>query len=171
MTAHSNRASARFTIANWRQTRQAGSNRIWPSARVCRRTACHESRHAALHKRSGRADVADGFARLHVAADSAARKAVDAAVDGPAVFPLARALMTAAASIMVIGAAWLVEIPRSARPQVAQPHAIEADWEKIAGGKIVLPRSISNETGLANLESNSRFSNWMVNSLKLDGGL
>jgi len=104
-----------------------------------------------------------GMARLHATADAAARRP-DVF---PSVFPLARALLAVAASVLVIAGAWLYETP----PQILRGSGYvegtvkpEADWEKLArGGKLDSPMEAGNETGVA-------FSKWMLESLKGDSG-
>jgi len=99
-----------------------------------------------------------GLARLHHVADEAAA--------GPAVFPMARALMAAAASVLIIAGAWLVEIPRPAAHPVVGAPVVQSPWETLAsGGKLDFPRDISDNTALAS----RRFSQWMVQNLEPDG--
>jgi anti-sigma factor RsiW len=106
-----------------------------------------------------------GVARLHATADAAARRR-DLF---PSVFPLARALLAVAASVLVIAGAWLYEVPPTIRgPEkvVIHPEQPEADWEKLARGeKLGSPMEAGNETGVA-----FDFSKWMVESLKGDSG-
>lgn len=105
-----------------------------------------------------------GMARLHATADAAARRP-DLA---PSVFPLARALLAVAASVLVIAGAWLYEAPPQTQGvprDVVIPVKPEAEWEKLArGGKPDFPMETGNETGVA-------FSKWMIESLKGDSGL
>jgi anti-sigma factor RsiW len=85
-----------------------------------------------------------GLARLHRSADELAEKS-DA-------LPLAKVLMAMAASVMVIGAAWLVQSPgqkvNTATPVVVVPTD---NWERVAtGGQVDFPKGAGGgDTGLA----------------------
>ncbi|MDB5303111.1 MAG: hypothetical protein JWM97_660 [Phycisphaerales bacterium] len=85
-----------------------------------------------------------GLARLHRSADELAEKS-DA-------LPLAKVLMALAASVMVIGAAWMVQSPgqklNTPTPVVVVPTD---NWERVAtGGQIDLPKGAGGgDTGLA----------------------
>jgi len=95
-----------------------------------------------------------GRARLHQTADQASRRR-----DG---FPLARALMTIAASVLIIAGAWLVEMPKGGGATVAKTSQPQADWEYVAGGgKLYF---LHSETGLAD----RRFQSWMLEGLKVN---
>ena len=101
-----------------------------------------------------------GMARLHATADAAAKR--------PDVFPLARALLAVAASVLVIAGAWLYETPPAIHgdQQLGQINGPvqEADWEKLASGKkVVSPLEAPDETGVA-------FSRWMIENLKGGSG-
>jgi anti-sigma factor RsiW len=95
-----------------------------------------------------------GLARLHETASSAA--ATIAAQR--ARFPMIKAMMTIAASILVIAGAWLVEIP-STKPAVTgivqQPVRMEP-WENVAlGGGRDIPTDIQRQTGTARADFSS----------------
>ena len=94
-----------------------------------------------------------GMARLHQTAELAARKRE--------VFPLAKALLAVAASVLVICGAWLKEMP-SQNPSPASVVKIEppAEWERLAaGGSADLPSGTNDDqTGLA--------LNWMNQGLR-----
>jgi anti-sigma factor RsiW len=85
-----------------------------------------------------------GLARLHRSADELAEKS-DA-------LPLAKVLMAMAASVMVIGAAWLVQSPgqklNTPTPVVVVPTD---NWERVAtGGQVDFPKGAGGgDTGLA----------------------
>jgi anti-sigma factor RsiW len=95
-----------------------------------------------------------GVARLHAVADAAARRRD--------VFPLARALLAVAASVLVIAGAWLYETPRPIPSgQGIVEVKPEADWEKFARGAKVTPVEAGHETGVA-----GDFSEWMLRNLE-----
>jgi hypothetical protein len=96
-----------------------------------------------------------GMARLHAAADSAARQRT--------VFPMAKALLAIAASVLIVGSAWLVEIPgQSASPNAsADVHSFEDELDSLAtGGRFLVPNEIVPETDLAD----RRFGEWMIDN-------
>jgi anti-sigma factor RsiW len=108
---------------------------------------------------TGRGDISQiGMARLHATADDAARRRE--------LYPVARALIAVAASVLVIAGAWLVETPApTSRPYLSVEQEAAADWEKLASGmQMNYPRESGTETDVA-------FSNWMIESLNRDSGL
>lgn len=145
-----------------------------------------------------------GLARLHATADASAAtigaqlrrghwglgqrahrdRLADSAATGGAtsrvgldVFPLARALLVVAASVLIICGAWLIDLPRTT-PTISLPASGSSEaWQELAsGGKLALPREIAPESGLARAldgagDPPSDFSRFMVRSLKGDGGL
>lgn len=97
-----------------------------------------------------------GRARLHQTAQQASRRRD--------VFPLARGLMAAAASVLIIAGAWLVEMPRGSAPMIGETAHSQSDWETLAsGGKLGSPQ---NETGVASADASAKFSQWMLDGLK-----
>jgi anti-sigma factor RsiW len=96
-----------------------------------------------------------GMARLHAAADVAARQRT--------VFPMAKALLAIAASVLIVGSAWLVEIPgQSGSPKTsADVHSFDNELDRIAtGGRLILPNEIARDTDLAD----RRFGQWMIDN-------
>ncbi|HWE04590.1 MAG TPA: zf-HC2 domain-containing protein [Tepidisphaeraceae bacterium] len=97
-----------------------------------------------------------GMARLHAAADAAARQRT--------VFPMAKALLAVAASALIVGSAWLVEIPgQTASPkESADVHSFDALDSLATGGRLAMPHGIAQETDVA--QGPEPLSQWMIDN-------
>jgi len=94
-----------------------------------------------------------GMARLHAAADVAARQRT--------VFPMAKALLAIAASVLIVGSAWLVEIPgQTTATPVVEFRPVDQLDTLAAGGRLILPNEIAHDTDLAD----RRFGQWMIDN-------
>ncbi len=108
-----------------------------------------------------------GLARLHAAADVAATEARRRDL-----FPLAKALIGVAASVLIIAGAWLVEMPKTVGPTVVQQQtAPAADWERLASGDhLEVQDGVAPNAGLADATFDATFSDFMVKGLQPEGG-
>ncbi|MDB5333228.1 MAG: hypothetical protein JWP03_4379 [Phycisphaerales bacterium] len=104
------------------------------------------------------------LARLHDGADDLTARAD--------VLPLARVLMAMAASVVVIGAAWLVQSPTGGPAVTPSPIVVtpSSDWERIATGQIDRPNYAGGNTGVAESDPahgwNDPVNDWINASLK-----
>jgi anti-sigma factor RsiW len=98
-----------------------------------------------------------GMARLHAVADAAAKQGT--------VFPLAKALLAIAASLLIIGSAWLVEMPgrNATQTPVVDPRSFDELDSLATGGRLILPANIARDTDVAVRQQG--FEQWMIDNI------
>lgn len=109
------------------------------------------------------------MARLHGVADRSASRG--------GLLPLVRGLIAVAASILIIGGAWLMEMPAQragvSHPSVSINPSTGAGewWESVASGDGAARPPTAAPTGMAEVDdSQGRFQKWMIRSLDEEAG-
>jgi anti-sigma factor RsiW len=132
--------------------------------------------------RGGDDDDRAGFADMTAAEMRRLHRAVDQMLDrdayaAPAPFPMLKALTAMAASLLIIGMAWMMEAPQGRAVQQAAPAssllASAPSWERVAVTLRVDPPSLTEgRTGLASEEENrdTNMADWVLQNLEMPGG-